>query len=377
MAILVPGVAQKSRDQLEQEKRRNLQRLQQAEKILNETEVKKKASLGQLQAVQNQIRAREAVVSSMRKEIDFLEEEIGDISIVVNSLERDLRNLKTEYAEMVYQTYKANQGYNLLTFLFSSKTFNQLLRRLEYMDQYGEARKEQAAQIELVTEELIVQQGEVRDRRKLKGNLLTQQLEENQKLLALKKKQGEVVTQLAGKEAELRTELNKRRSAIAKLDDLIAKTIRSSAASTNTIAAVADSRDFETLKKRLSWPVQNGFISSRFGRQPHPVLTNIEIENHGVGIQTKEGELVRAVSTGVVTAVAKNSPLQDVVMIRHGQYLTVYARLQNVLVKKGDEVKMNDPVGEVFTDPNGVSEVEFQIWKKTSRLDPEQWLAGR
>ena len=287
--------AQKNRSQLEQEKRNNQARIAQAEKILIETAKERKATIGQLQALQNQIRARAALIRSMNNEISFLEAEINDITSVVNAMEVDLQNLKTEYAEMIYSAYKANQGYGMLTFLFSSGTFNQLFMRLEYLNQYAEARKKQAQQIDIVTEELLVQKEEVQVRRDDQKKLLADQVRENQKLLGLRTQQSDLVVELSTKETELKAEVDSRKKALTRLDELIADIIASEVRNAD-VADVADNASFESQQNKLIWPVKEGFISTQFGRQPHPVLENIFMDNSGVGIQTKSGESVKAVS---------------------------------------------------------------------------------
>ncbi len=374
--LSVSVFAQKTRSQLEQEKRDNQAKIAQAEKILVETEKERKATIGQLQAIQNQIRARGALIRSVNREISFLEEEITDITSVVDAMEVDLRNLKEEYAEMIYSSYKANQGYSLLTFLFSSNTFNQLFMRLQYLDQYAEARKAQAEQIIIVTEELLVQKDEIQDRRNERQKLRAQQLQENKKLLGLKTKQSDLVVELSSKETELRTEVDKRKKDLARLDKLIADIVEREARNAD-VADVADNASFESQQKRLIWPVNSGFISGQFGRQPHPVLENIFTENHGVSIQTNSDEVIRAVSAGKVTLVSDEGGMQLVVIIRHGQYLTLYARLKDVKVKSGQVVNKNDPIGTVFTDGDGLSQLEFQVWKGNKKLDPEKWLVKK
>lgn len=365
--------AQKSRQQLEQEKKDNLSRIAQAEKILIETEKEKKVTIGQLQALQNQIGARAALIRSVKNEIDLLESEIREINSVVRSLEVDLANLKKEYATMIYSAYKSNQGYSMLTFLFSSSTFNELFMRLKYLDQYAEARKTQAEQIELVTSELLSQRAQVQKRKNEQAILLDQELAENQKLLGLRTKQDNLVKELSTRQNELKAEVEKRKKALGNLDKLIAELIEREARKTN-VSDVADNASFESMKRKVPWPVSNGFISAKFGRQAHPVLENIFVENNGVSIQTNKNESVKSVSAGTVTMVADSPGMQRVVMVRHGQYLTVYARLKEVKVTKGQIVNRNDPIGVVYTDNDGLTQLEFQVWKGSTKQDPEAWL---
>ncbi|MFZ9045308.1 MAG: murein hydrolase activator EnvC family protein [Cyclobacteriaceae bacterium] len=382
LLLLLPLAAygQKSKEQLEQEKRENLRKIAEAEKILTETESQRKVTIGQLNAINQQIMAREGLISALEEEIKLLDAEIEDLNIVVNALQSDLDNLKTEYTEMVYVTYKVNRGFNLVTFLFSSQTFYQLYMRLKYMEQYGEARRNQAQQIQKVTSSLNSQLVAVEGKRTEQSNLLTQQITENKKLVKLKDRQSQVVAQLNKKKKELRNEMAQTKKAIEKLDGLIADLIRAeleknramSTAAVEDVAALTAS--FEQQKDKLPWPVKSGFITMKFGRQPHPVLKNIAIESTGIEIQTNKEEQVTSIFDGEVRTRAFLPGYNNVVIIKHGTYYTVYSKLKEVNVKKGQIVKAQDVIGTVLTNADGVSEVHFEIWKNTVKLDPEKWL---
>ncbi len=134
---------------------------------------------------------------------------------------------------------------------------------------------------------------------------------------------------------------------------------------------------FAASRSRLSWPVSTGFISERFGVHAHPVLKGIKVDNQGVDIQTNAGQSVRAVYDGVVRDVTSMPGMNSVVLVQHGDYYTVYAKLRNVSVKNGQRIKARETIGTVATNKDGVSEVQFQIWKETSRLNPENWLVPR
>ncbi|MEP5105573.1 MAG: peptidoglycan DD-metalloendopeptidase family protein [Ekhidna sp.] len=373
--------AQKTKSQLEKEKKENLRKIAEAERILSETADEKKATLGQLQALNQQINARESLIRSIGSEIRILDNEIIDLKIVVSSLQNDLIQLKEEYADQIYSSYKANRGNSKLMFLFSATNFNQLLQRLKYLEQYSDARRLQAEQIEVVTKELNDQRSKVEAKRAEQQLLLNQQVRESRKLARSKKKQSELVAQLTKKERQLRKELENRREANRKLNTLIAKIIedearKSSTASTAEAASAAElTKLFESKKNNLTWPVGSGFISAKFGKQPHPVLKRITVVNDGVGIQTEKDSPVRAVFEGEVTLIGTIPGKNNVVVIRHGSYLTVYAQLKNINVKKGQRVRSNDIIGEVYTDRDGISELEFQVYKGTTKLNPENWLA--
>ncbi len=373
--------AQKTKSQLENEKRENRRKIAEAERILTETTSKKEVTLGQLQALNQQIKARQSLVNSIAYELKILDGEISDLRIVVSALQNDLTNLKEEYAELIYSSYKSSKGDSKLMFLFLAKSFNQLLQRMKYLEQYSDARRLQAEQIVEVTKELNTQRSEVEVKRVVQQTLLDQQVSESRKLAHSKRTQSNLVAQLSKQENRLRKEVDRRKLAIAKLNTLIANIVDSEVEKSRSgpIAVIASevelSRLFESNKNKLGWPVNSGFISSRFGKQKHPVLKKITVINDGIGIQTEKNTEVKAVFDGVVSQISTIAGLNNVVLIKHGNYFTVYARLRTINVQKGQKVRANDTIGEVFTNKDGISELEFQVYKGRTKLNPENWLA--
>lgn len=379
------AVAQ-NKSQLEKEKNENLKKIKEAQQTLNQTASQRKSSLGQLNALVQQIESSESLIKSISKEITLLDEQIGDLNLLVTSLETDLENLKKEYSNMVYAASKASRGHNTLTFIFSSNSFHQFLMRMKYMEQYANARKHQVELIEKVKETLFAQRTSIEKKKTEQKVLLNQQLSENKNLIALRSKQNQVIKNLNLKETELKKELAERKRAVDKLNTLIADLVKKEIAKTATTKGTATgkialtpeaamlSASFEGNKSKILWPVASGFIAQRFGKQPHPILKGVEVDNLGVGIQTNKDEAVRAVFDGKVKAVASVPGMNNVVIVQHGEYHTVYARLKTVNVKTGQEIKAKEPLGSVYTDKDGISELQFQVWKNDQKLDPQTWL---
>lgn len=373
---------QKSKADLEQEKRANLKKIAEAEKILTETASQKKATIGQLTAINQQISARESLINTISEEIKLLSSEISDLNIVTTSLQRDLKNLKDEYAKMIYSSYRSNRGFSILTFIFSAETFNQLFMRLKYLEQYSDARKLQAQQIEIVTEELQGQLQVVESKRSEQEELLAEQVTENNKLIKLKDRQGQLVAELNKKEKQLRQEMADRKKAVDRLDKLIASLIKEELEKSRSVSTAKKEDDayistsFEQNKARLKWPVSNGFVSSKFGRHPHPLWKNIPVDNPGIEIQTSKEEEVVCVFDGEVKIKAFIPQYNNVVVVKHGNYFTVYSRLKEVYVEKGQKVDALDKIGRVATNGEGVTELHFEVWKNTQKLDPEKWLVN-
>ncbi|WP_109832844.1 murein hydrolase activator EnvC family protein [Reichenbachiella versicolor] len=379
--------AQKSKNQLEKEKLENQKKISEAQKILKETETEKRATLGQLKALNQQIKIRKDLISAINEEIQLMDGEIGDLTIVTDAMESDLQALKEEYAEMIYDAYKSQNSYDQLTFLFSSETFNQLFRRLKYLEQYSNARERQVEQIEMVRDALNLQKDDLLIKKEEQAKLLRSKIKENKSLLTLKSKQSQVVQELGQREKELKKELAKRQDAIKRLDKLLADIVRKEIEKSNN-GKVSDaivlsvdgaklSALFESSKNKITWPVASGFVSEKFGKHPHPVLKGIMVENQGVDIQTEKGANVKSVFEGKVARTAFVPGMNSVVIIQHGDYYTLYAKLKEVNVKKGQVVKKNQSVGTVYTNSEGISELQFQVWKNIERLDPEKWLLNK
>lgn len=383
IAITTFVIAQGSRKKLEAQKTRNLKKIQQNERILTETKKRKTATIGQLNAITAQISSQSNFIQNINSEIAIIKHDITELEDIMTSMNNDLEELRAEYSKMVYEAAKASNSYDKLTFLFGAETFNQLLIRLKYIQQYAEARKSQAELIEIVLGDLKNKKQQVIDKQKSKELLLTTKKKQFEKLASLKSDKQNLVKTLASKENELRKDLASRKQSVAKLDRLIADLLKKKTRKkTNGRVSLTPelallSKNFAGNRRRLIWPVRHGFISQKFGKHPHQVLKGVMVENLGIDIQTKSDEKVRAVFDGKITAVAKVPGMQNVVMIQHGEYFTVYAKLKTVNVKNGDVVKHKQVIGTVHTTKDNISELQFQVWKNSQKLNPETWIARK
>jgi murein hydrolase activator len=388
--------AQKSKAQLQREKQENLEKIRETEKILGETTTEKKNSIGELSALTRRIEQQEVLMVSIQTEIELLDYDINEDNQIIAALEEDVTKLKEEYASMVFAAQKASGKIDKLTFLFSAKSFDQLLMRLKYMEQYGKSRQEQAEAIAKVQQILSEQVRQIEIKRSEKQTLLDEEEKESNQLVALKQKKKSLVKSLVKEEKRLKQDLNETRKAVAELDNLIAKIIREEIERAALEAkrlreakaraekkkveevevadeTVALSASFEDNKSKFPWPVA-GFVSQRFGRQMHPVLKGIEIQNNGVNIQTKQGEQVKSIFSGEVREVALIGGFGRTVIVSHGEFFTVYSGLREVVVKKGQKINSNSEIGIVASNSEGVSELRFQIFQNMTPLDPQKWL---
>ena len=371
-----PLKSQQTRIELENERQKNLIKISEAEKILKETEKSKNVTTGKLNVINKQINNRLSLISNLKKEMKFQNNEILDLSGVIYSLTNDLKILKNEYSEMIYYSYKSRSSLDKLGYVFSSNSYNQMFRRLGYIVQYTNSRKKQIQEIEIVTNELDNQKNNLIHEKKIQNKLLSDEVTENNKLQKLKRNQKKTISDLGKKERRIKKEIKERRISLEQLDNLIKEVIRSESEKLSGVDLdlIKLSESFETNIGKLIWPVSSGFISNKFGVHPHPVIKNVKVKNDGIDIQTSKGSKVYSVFSGKVSTVAFIPGMNNVIIINHGEYYTLYAKLKNLLVEKGDIITIGQNIAYIVTNSDGVSELQFQVWKNNIKLNPEKWI---
>ncbi len=380
MSASLTVVGQKDKKQLELERIENIKKIIESEKILGQTKNKKMATLGQLRSLENQIHSRQKLLNTLEEEADLITNEILELESIISDIDLYLKSMKDEYAAMIYKSYKSKNGYNFISFLFASNSFTQFYMRLKYMEQYSEARKRQSDQIAETKKELIAQQ-KVEEQRKSDLRLVIKSKSaESNRLISLKKGKTKLIAQLTKNESSLRKEMTARKQSIKKLDDLIASLIKIELETEKKISSGQKERakeltgKFEDQMRKLSWPVNTGFISLRFGLQRDPILKNVSINNTGIDIQTQRDENVAVVFEGEVRVKAFVPGQNNVVIIKHGNYYTVYSKLKSVEVKQGQVLQTGDLIGKVHTNNAGITQFHFEVWRDKKKLDPERWL---
>ncbi|MFM8739158.1 MAG: murein hydrolase activator EnvC family protein, partial [Cytophagales bacterium] len=341
LVISISCWSQKSKLQLQQEKQQNLEKIKETEKILTETTTEKKNSIGELRALNKRIEQQEVLMTGISAEIELLDLDIQENNQIINALEHDVDKLKEEYAAMVFSAQKASGKIDKLTFLFSASSFDQLIMRLKYMEQYGKARQEQAEAIARMQSVLTEQVKQTEIIKSEKQSLLDEEKKESDQLSGLKKKKNTLVKSLEKEEKRLKRELAETKKAVAELENMITKLIKEemerAAAEAKRLrelkakvnkkaeevkeeedanANIALSASFEENKSKFPWPT-SGFVSQRFGKQMHPVLKGIEIQNNGINIQTKQGEAVKTIFSGEVRSVSFFAGVGTAVIVRH------------------------------------------------------------
>lgn len=390
-----------------QNKKAQLQKdIEYTNKLLSQTKKNKSASLNQLVTLNKKISKRSELINTIATEINGVDKEIGKVSGNIEELNRQLNNLKKQYTGMLYYAYKNQNSYSRMMFIFSAEDFNQAWKRMKYLRLLSDYRVQQRNMIVSVQDSLNGKKQVLQSVKQDKSSLLTVQEQQKQLLDKEKKDQVKTLNSLTSKEKKYRNDLKakqKQEQLLAtKIENIIRKeiemaqeaarkkaassvtastskkkieTISSTSALASTPEAIRLSNNFESNKGRLPWPVEQGFISSSFGRHTHPLWRDVVVNNNGVDINSSKGAKARAVFEGTVLRVIMVVD-KYAVLVQHGEYFTLYSNLQEVYVKSGDKIITKEILGLVQTnEDDGKTEVHLEIWKGSNKMDPEIWLA--
>ena len=421
LSLLVVGVNGQQgnyvnqRKALENQRKELVKKIQDTKKILEETRKKQNKTLADLQVISRQIENREKVINTVADEIAMLEKQIVEQQVIISNLRDDITRLKQDYGKSLLGAYKQRNVYDKVMFIFAAQSFNQAIKRIQYLNQLGDFRKHQAELILHTQQQIIQELNEIIAAKREKQGLIVLKESEKKELEVDKKEESAVLVKLQEREKELRRTLAENERAARKLNDAIADLIQKEIAAarkkeeesrkregtTNpkTTAGVTKpktteaakpktasgdmyltpeaqrlSNDFESNKNALPWPVERGTLAEKFGTHAHPTLKGVMINNNGVDIQTQPGSPVRSVFKGTVKSIFSIPGMGKIVLISHGKYYTAYAKLASVNVKEGQSVDTRETIGNVLTNDDEETEVHFEIWKVQEKQNPELWL---
>ena len=380
--------AQTTRESLEKKRVELRNEIRRINELRSSNKQKERSVLSQVEDLDQQIRSTENLIKVTNQQANLLTNQISANTNKISRLREELEQLKEDYARMIEKSYKSKSSQSRIMFLLSSENFFQAYKRLQYMKQYTNYRKQQGDEIKVRTEELQELNADLADQKEAKDALIAENRQTRTQLEKNKKAQQDLMQNIRSKEGEFAAQIRQKQQEINKIDAQIEKMIRESIAKSNeesgsternvyelTPAAKALAADFVKNKGRLPWPVRSGVVTSRFGRQPHPVVKSISINNNGVNIDTDSGGKARAVFNGTVSEVQVLKGANKAVMVRHGDYITIYDNLEKVYVKRGDVVNTGQELGAVATSrTSGKTTLHFLIYKNMQKMDPADWI---
>ncbi len=392
--VCSPSFSQSAKQQqLEQERQRLREEIEQMKQLRADNKLKERSVLDEVEGINSQISTRQNLIKVTNQQANLLTREINTNFKKIDAYRKELKVLKEDYAKMIVKSYKSKSSQSRIMFLLSSSNFAQAYKRLQYMKQYNEHRKEQAIRIEENTQKLQKLNTDLSRQKNDKQRLIEENREAQDKLKAEKQQQKVLMASIRKKEGTYTRQIKQKEQQASAIDRAIEKLIREAIAKVNkkagkkvtkkgsatTFALTAEAKvladNFTSNKGKLPWPVGTGRITKKFGRQPHPTLPNIQINSSGVEIETKSGEKARAIFEGEVIAIQKLKGASRLVQIRHGNYITTYYNIENITVKEGQKVATKQAIGQVRTNPtNGRAIMKFLIYQNAKRLNPQSWI---
>lgn len=375
--------------ELEKRRKQALNKLEVTNKLLDETNKSKQSSVNKINIIKQNIYERQQIISNINQELNVISMTIDTLQTERNNLLQKLDRIKAEYAVLVRNTHYRSNTLSYISFVLSADNFNQIFRRIRYLQQFADYRKKQAKEIEETTTLLLEKEQILTQSKDKKNEVLSIKQFENQKLESDRQKENKMLNDLKAKEKNLiaqqkkqqktADELNRKIQAL--IDAEVKKESKKGSSKQNKITLTKEESliagNFEKNKGRLPWPVEKGFVSGKFGIQKHPVLEHVTTNNKGIYIQTNMGADARAVFEGVVTQCFSIPGSNNAVIIKHGNYRTVYTNLTTIYVKEGDKVTAKQKIGRIFVDEENDNKTEMllMLYLNTTLLNPEPWLA--
>ena len=392
--------------ELENQRNELQQQIAESETLLRSTKKDVKSQLDNLALINGQIADRKKYINAIERDVKSLNNEINALQRQLKTLQRDLKDKKDKYESSVQYMYRNKSIHEKLLFIFSADNLSQTYRRMRYVREYANYQRLQAIEIERKQKQVNAKKAELETTREAKEKLLEEGEAEKKKLEKQEKEKQGILNGLKRKQRDIQSEINKKRRSANKLnaqiDRLIEQEIEKARKRAEEEARKAgkktgeksagkqpvqkgtvdkfrmNSEDrqlsgtFESNKGRLPMPITGPYIIvGRYGQ--YAVTKNVRLDNKGIDIRGKEGAKARAVFDGEVSAIFKYNGLSNV-LVRHGNYISVYCNLSSVSVVKGSKVKAREEIGVVHKDASGNAVLHFQLRKETTKLNPELWL---
>ena len=431
LVLLNTGLQAQTKEELQRQKVLLQDQIDLASELLLKTKSTKEASLSELQTLNQKIEARNKLIRTMDRQIRSIDREVTHKAKEIKDLERRVDSLKSDYADLIKLAQRQQKPRDQILFILSSSSFAQAAKRMQYFKDMAAYRERQVQQIAVAQETLARERETLIAKKAEKIQVQKAQEGEKSALQADAQIQETTVQNLQSKESTLKKDIDKkqreaqqleqqikriiaeemrkakeraerssleneaielglvsgkdysRRTSNKALKKLIDKTrtakgldVRDDGPSfAMTPEARALANNFASNKGALPWPVERGIITGKFGKHPHPIVKGVIVDNPHIEITTEENAIVRSVFEGEVSSVVPIPGANVMVLVRHGNYFTVYSNLINVKVKAGDMVSLKEPIGTAFTDEEGKTMVQLGIWKDADIQDPNPWLA--
>lgn len=378
----------KRQQELEAQRVRLKNEIKQINELLFSSKKTRKNVVTEVEDLQVKLSVREELIKVTNAQVNLLTRKINLNERNISNQRKELEVLKADYAKMIQNSYTSKSLQNRLMFLFSSENFLQAYKRIQYLKQYTQYRRKQGLAIAEKTQLLQELNKALIEEKSKKLVLVEENKAVQEQLKEERNVQENLIKSLRRKERSLAAQISEKEKEARAIDKEIDRLIRAAIAASNKAAGKTGKKtfeltpeakliaaNFEANRGRLPWPLEKGVVTQGFGRQRHPVVKTTTIQSNGVTIATAPATQVRAVFEGEVMSVVTFKGSNPSVLIRHGNYITVYKNLGKLYVKKGDKVKAKEAIGEVFTNQQtGKTEIQFSIFNNVKVLNPKGWI---
>lgn len=381
---LASGLGAQSANELKKQRQTLILELQKTNQALSKTKAERSVALSRLQLLQQQIEQRRALIATLHQEVAITDSSIARNEDVIHSLNFDLDKMRQEYAQTLRIADRTKLTKSWLTFLFSATGLNDAFRRFQYLRQYQDYRRKQGKLILATQATVSKRAAKLQEIKQEKEALLLAAEEQGGEIQKALNTQSSIVQALNSEEKKLLQKVEKQRKEEQALEKSIEAAIsaeiaaarareRSSNPTSSGVERPSLGGNFASYKGKLTWPL-NGKVVKKFGKQPHPDVPSVTINNGGIDISGGPNARVQAVFPGEVLSARLIPGYRQTLMIRHGNFYTVYSNLDRVLPQVGEEVEAGATIG--FTSPNGEA-LHFELWKGKDRQDPAKWLKNQ
>jgi len=377
--------SQNTVEKLKQSREKALKEIEYANQLLKETEGKTKQSLNEINIINHRLAKRKEYLVGLEVEVGVLNDEIDRNQKDILTIEQEISKIKNVYARMVSNLYKNKISSFRSMYFVASEDLNQLYKRIHMVKLYNNYLRKEKDKLDDLKIRLEEQNNELEELKREKDSMLNRTKQETLTIQREISEKNKIVRQLKQRQKTIEEDIRNKERTAKKLESELRKIIeeerrKANASGTKAIMTPEErivSTDFEKNTGKLPWPTQRGIITGKYGEHPHPDYKNVMVRNDGVYISTSEGENARAIFKGVISRVFQipSEPGYSII-IKHGQYFSLYHNIVNVKVKPGQAVNTKEVLGTVFTDKQTKETVlYFQVWKDTQKNDPEIWLA--
>ena len=383
IVLLSSSLSSQTKQDLENQKKRIQDDIKKIELKLATNSKQKKLIVSNAEDTNYKIKLQQNLINNINSQLNLILKEIDRNENRLSDLKQRELTLKDELSKMLLSAYKKKSNLNKLMFVFSSTSFKQAYKRIQYFKQYANFQNKTLSKIKINSNDIknvIV----VLDSQKANKKLLIDENEETKRYLNIEYTGlNNLIAEVNKNQKRYSAEIKQKQKLTREIDKKIQRLIKEALAKAKkkdgrfelTEEAKLISKIFNDNKGKLPSPVIRGSVVLGFGKQPHPIVKTTTIQSNGVRIRTSSDVEARTIFNGEVYSIIKSKNNTHTILIQHGNFFTVYKNLSDIYVKKGDKLKTKDSIGKIATDPlNGQTILSFSIFNNGVPQNPRFWI---